>query len=307
MFRLFDNAMPELPEVETIRRQLQGKIAGKTLQSVQVLYPKVVHGLSVSAFIRALEHKKIKEVGRQGKLILIRLDGNETLVTHLKMTGRLLLTPPPHSSTIQGEEGKRSPSPRVGEGGGEGVTKSTEVVFTFTNGTALRYDDLRRFGYMKVVPTSEEAKFVQKEALGIDFFDQAMTFENFRDLIRSRGGSQIKPLLLDQSLIAGIGNIYAQEGCFLARIHPLRKAGDLSEKELRALYQALGNIMRSAIKYGGTSSDDYRDAFGQMGKFATRLKVYGREGKPCLRCKTKLTKKFIGGRGTVFCQTCQRQ
>lgn len=283
--------MPELPEVETIRKQLQSRIAGKTIKHVEVLYPKVVHGTlsvpknhakrggSTADFVRALKGRKVCKVGRQGKLILIRLNGNETLVVHLKMTGRLLLN-------------------------GE-FTKSTEVIFTFTDSTVLNYDDLRRFGYMKIVPTREEARVVQKEQLGIDFFDRAHTAEKFCELIASRGGSQIKPLLLDQSLIAGVGNIYAQEACFMAKIDPLRKAGNLNERELRALYQALRSIMLRAIKGGGTSADDYRDALGKMGKFAPHLKVYGREGKPCPRCKTTLVKKFIGGRGTVFCSKCQ--
>lgn len=274
--------MPELPEVETIRRQLQSYIVGKTIKTVEVLYPKVVQGRGKADFVRALSGWRVCEVGRQGKLILIRLAGDETLVVHLKMTGRLLIV-------------KKNTKPN----------KSTEVIFTFRDGSILHYDDLRRFGYMKIVPTREESKVVHKEAMGVDFLDRALTAEKFKDLIRSRAGSQIKPLLLDQSLIAGVGNIYAQEACFMSRIHPLRKAGDLSVKELQALYKALRAVMLSAIKYGGTSADDYRDVFGQMGKFASRLKAYSREGKPCRRCKTKLLKKFIGGRGTVFCPKCQ--
>ena len=297
--------MPELPEVETIRRQLQSRLAGKTIKSVEVLYPKVVHGMSTTNFIRALKGKHIKEVSRQGKLILIRLDGTETLVVHLKMTGRLLLHNPPQPSLTLREGVKKFPPLKV-RGGAGGVTKSTEIVFTFTNGTALHYDDLRRFGYMKVLPTNAEAKLVQKDQLGIDFFDRALTANKFAELISSRGGSQIKPLLLDQSLIAGIGNIYAQEACFISKIHPLRKAGDLSDKELTELYWALNKIMKKAIKLGGSSADDYVDAFGKQGKFVPHLKVYGREDKPCMRCKTKLVKKNIGGRGTVFCLKCQK-
>ena len=281
-----------MPEVETIRRQLQSYIGDKTIKSVEVRYPKVVHDMSTADFARTLVGRKVREVGRQGKLILIRLSGEETLVVHLKMTGRLLLQPPRHPERAKRVEGSHT-------------NKSTEVVFMFTDGVILCYDDMRRFGYMKVVPTSEEARVVQKEQLGIDFFDRAHTMQKFKELIRSRGGLRIKPLLLDQSLISGVGNIYAQEACFMARISPLRKAGALSEKELRALYQALRGVMLRAIKYGGTSADDYRDAFGRMGKFAARLKVYGREGKPCPRCKIKLVKKSIGGRGTVFCRKCQ--
>ncbi|MBI2551850.1 bifunctional DNA-formamidopyrimidine glycosylase/DNA-(apurinic or apyrimidinic site) lyase [Candidatus Uhrbacteria bacterium] len=308
--------MPELPEVETIRRQLQKNMVGKTIKVVEVQYPKVVHGMSTADFVRAMHGRKVREVGRQGKLILIRLEGNETLVVHLKMTGRLLLQSARHPEPRRDSRGegslyhgmsKRLPrSLRSLAMTDYSVNKSTEVIFTFTNGSILRYDDLRRFGYMKVVPTSEEAKVVQKEQLGIDFFDRVLTVQKFKELIRARGGSQIKPLLLDQSLIAGVGNIYAQEACFMAKIHPLRKVSSLNDAELNALYRALQTIMKKAIVYGGTTADDYRDAYGKEGKFAVHLKVYGRQGKPCLRCKGKLIKSSIGGRGTVFCPKCQK-
>lgn len=314
--------MPELPEVETIRRQLQSRIAHKTVREVKVLYPKVVHGMGAAEFERALAGRKVREVGRQGKLILIRLDGNETLVVHLKMTGRMILEKSRPSTTVFGlRSGNKSLSPErsAAESKGTSANKSTEVIFTFTDGdakrpasraqrggTILRYDDLRRFGYMKIVPTPEEARVVQKEHLGVDFFDRALTVGKFKELIHSRGGSQIKPLLMDQSLISGIGNIYAQEAGFEARVHPTRKAGDLSDKECAALYSALHKIMKKAVKLGGTSADAYLDAFGREGKFVPHLKVYGREGKPCKRCKAKLLKKSIGGRGTVFCSKCQK-
>lgn len=271
--------MPELPEVETIRRQLQKHIVGKTIKAADVLYSKVIHGIKVEEFLRTLQGRKIREIGRQGKLVLIRLSGEETLVIHLKMTGRLLLGGPP--------------------------TKFTEVILTFSDGTILRYDDLRRFGYMKVLRTSDESRLVHKEQMGIDFFDRTLTLGKFKELLRSRRGSQIKPLLLDQSLIAGVGNIYAQEACFAAKIDPLRKVSEIPESEIGTLFRALHNIMNSAIKYGGTSSNDYRDTYGKEGKFAGHLKVYGREGKLCFRCKTKLVKMNIGGRGTVFCTKCQ--
>lgn len=285
--------MPELPEVETICRQLQHRIAGKTIKSVEVLYSKVVHGMSATEFVRALSIRKVREVGRQGKLILIRLEGDKTLVVHLKMTGRLLL----------GKQEIRSPSRRRPS---LPISKSTEVIFTFSNGTILRYDDIRRFGYMKVVPTSEESKLVHKEQMGIDFFDRTLTVGKFKELIRSRGGSQIKPLLMDQSLIAGIGNVYAQEACFDARVHPLRKSNTLSDGELTGIYKALHTTMKRSIQYRGSSVDSYVDAFGRQGQFVPHLKVYGREGKPCLRCKINLVKKSIGGRGTVRCPKCQK-
>lgn len=271
--------MPELPEVETIRRQLQTRLVHQMIKTVEVRYPKVVHGLSVPGFIRALKGKTIQSVGRQGKLLLLRLTGQQTLVVHLKMTGRLLWAGTP--------------------------SKFTEIILTFKNGQGLLYDDLRRFGYWKLLPTSAEARLVQKSKLGRDFFDRVLTLKKFKTLLRSRGNSQIKPLLMDQSLLAGLGNIYAQEGCFLAKIYPTRKVRDLTDQELTTLYQTLHSILRKAIQYGGTSVDDYRDALGKKGQFASYLKVYGRAGQSCRRCKNKLVKKNIGGRGTVFCPRCQ--
>src|SRR3989338_4152079 len=153
--------MPELPEVETIRRQLQKKIVGRTIKFVEVLYPKVVHQMSTTDFIATLKGRQVREVGLQGKLILIRLSGNETLVVHLKMTGRLFF------DTIKDSPSqlKRTVLDR---------TKFTEVILTFTDNMVLRYDDLRRFGYMKILPTSEEAKLVHTEEMGIDFFDHTL-------------------------------------------------------------------------------------------------------------------------------------
>jgi len=278
--------MPELPEVETIRRQLQSRIVGKTIKKVQVLYPKLVRDLSGADFIARLKGKRIGDVLRQGKLILIRLNGKETLVMHLKMTGRLLLT--------QSASFVKSPSSHL------------EAIFTFSDGSQMFYADLRRFGYMKILPTQDEAVLVEKESLGIDFFDERLTLPEFTRLIRSRGKSQIKPLLMDQTLISGIGNIYAQEACFAAKIYPLRKAETLRDAEIEDLYNALHEILNKAIQKRGSSSDAYVDAFGQQGEFVPYLKIYGREGKPCPRCKTKLQKKNIGGRGTVFCAKCQK-
>lgn len=275
--------MPELPEVETIRKQLAGSIVRKKIARVTVRYPKVVHGMLPDAFERTLRGKAIVGIGRQGKLIFVRIAGGKTLVVHLKMTGRLLLV-------------KYDAQPN----------KSTEVVFVFGDGTGLHYDDLRRFGYMKILPSAEEGRVVQKEQLGLDFFDRAMTAKKFRELVRSRNGSQIKPLLMDQSLIAGIGNIYAQEACFAAKIHPERKVSTLADRELDALFRALGRIMRTAITHRGSSNVDYLDAFGKKGTFAPLQKVYDRVGEPCVRCKVKLVKKTVGGRGTTFCPNCQK-
>lgn len=274
--------MPELPEVETIRRQLSRKIIGKTIKSVKVRYSKVVRKTSASAFRRFLVGQKIKNLGRHGKLLFIRLANSKTIVIHLKLAGRLLIE-------------KKDTAPR----------KLTEVVFGFKN-FQMFYDDLRRFGWMKIISTSDEAGFLEKEKLGPDFFSRGMNLKKFKEILGKRGKSKIKPTLMDQSLIAGIGNIYAQEACFTAGLHPERKISTLSKGEFSKLYNALARVMKRAVGLHGASTDAYIDAFGKKGSFVPLLKVYGREGEPCLRCKIKLKKQILAGRGTVWCSGCQK-
>ena len=284
--------MPELPEVETIRRQLQSRIVGKTIKAVEVLYPKVVHKMRAADFVRTLVGRKVREVGRQGKLILIRLSGEETLVVHLKMTGRLLLQSSGH------------PEPRRhGRGAGSHTNKSTEVILIFTDGTVLRYDDLRRFGYMRLATDAEVEAALS--GFGIEPFTKNFTYANFLAAIGQRKVA-IKTALLDQKKIAGIGNIYADEVCFCAKVLPMRTVASLTDSEKKKIFLCIPRILKEAIKHRGTTFRDYRDSDGRRGNYTDFLQVFDREGEKCGRCGGIVKKIKSGGRGTHFCAGCQR-
>lgn len=275
--------MPELPEVETIRRQLDRTVKGKKIVKVEVLYPKVVRPLTATAFRRGVTGASIRAVRRRAKLILLELSNGNTMVVHLKLTGRLLL--------------KHDPEP---------PNKSTELVFDLTGPTKLYYDDLRRFGFIKYVPTRELERYLnEKGGYGPEPFDASFTVVAFKKLLAMRPNAKIKPLLMDQTFIAGMGNIYAQEACFCAGILPTRRVGTLTDAAIQKLHSCLRRVMQDAIRHRGSSANDYLDLYGQEGQFVPRLKVYGREGKPCVRCGTRLKKMTLASRGTSWCPKCQ--
>ncbi len=275
--------MPELPEVETIRRQLVRAIKGKKIIKVQVLYPRVVRPLSPAQFTRRVTGAIIRAVRRRAKLILIELSNGQTMVIHLKLSGRLLL-------------GKDQEPPR----------KLTELIFDLSGPLRLFYDDLRRFGFIRCLPTKELSFYLEeKEKFGLEVFSPALTVKRWTEMLEQKARQRIKPLLMDQKFLAGVGNIYAQEACFLAKIDPRRRAGSLSGLEARRLYHSLRRLLRAAIQARGTSSDGYPDLYGQEGNFWSRLKVYGRGGQPCRVCGAILKKMTLAGRGTVYCPSCQ--
>lgn len=275
--------MPELPEVETIRRQLIESVKGKKIKTVQVIYPKAVRLIKMNRFLVGLKNSKIIGVGRRAKLLLIHLSNKNTLIVHLKMTGRLLL-----------KKDKDLPN------------KSTEVIFDLSGQRRLFYDDLRRFGYMKLVPTKELKKHFEKnEKYGPEVLEHSFTPAVFKTLLSKKTRSKIKPLLLDQKFIAGVGNIYAQEACYCAKIMPTRSAGSLSGGEINKLHGCLRKVLLKALECRGSSVDDYLDLYGRKGEHVVHLNVYGREGKNCPRCGAEIIKKTIGGRGTSYCPKCQ--
>ena len=272
--------MPELPEVETIKRQLEKKIVGKKIKSVEVRVAKLVN-LSIKKFEKEVAGKTIKKLERRAKLLIWKLSGGMNLVIHLKMTGQVIWA---------GKEGE--------------LKKYTYIIFTLSDNNQVFYNDWRMFGWVKLVDDKELEKISEEfgpEPLGKDF-----TLVVFKEMLGQRKRSTIKPLLLDQKWLAGVGNIYAQEACFCAKILPTRKAGDLNDKEIRDLYNCIKKILQEAIKWHGTSADAYVDAYGEKGKFESRLKVYGREGEKCYRCGGKIAKNKLGGRGTCYCPKCQK-
>lgn len=269
--------MPELPEVETVVGDLKKKIVGKTLAGVRVFCPKLIKG-PLSKF-KHLSNAKIVSILRRGKYIIINLSGAESLLIHLKMSGQFVLVK------------KESP-----------LEKHTHLVFGLKgNSHELRYLDIRKFGCLRLIPTQtlpEELSYLGPEPL-------SLSFSGFRERIAGAGG-RIKPLLLNQKFVAGIGNIYADEILYRAGIRPQRKVESLKEKDVKKLFLAIKNILKRAIKYRGSTIRDFRDGLGESGDFQKRLRVYGRGGEKCGRCGRRISRISLGGRGTHFCACCQR-
>jgi len=265
--------MPELPEVETIKTDLSKLILGKKIIRVNIYNPKVIRQPQPAVFKKSLEGLKIKRILRRGKLLILELSNGKFLTVHLKMTGQLVVP-----------------------GGG----KSSRLGFVLAGGMLLDFNDQRLFGELRLVDDWQKLKFVRQ--LGPEPFD--LTYPEFRAMILKRK-TKIKPLLLDQSFICGIGNIYAAEILFHARINPHRPAQSLTEKERVTLYQKMRQVLKRAIKQGGSSVDDYVRVSGKNGDYARFHRVYGRAGKPCFVCAKPVRRIDQGGRGTYFCAHCQ--
>lgn len=269
--------MPELPEVEVIAQGLQRLIGQSIIQEVEVLWPRSVARPEVPAFIQGLAGRQVLDVRRRGKFILFGLDDGRCLLAHLRMTGGFCVFPrttPPHAYV--------------------------RVIFHLADGRDLWYVDIRKFGRLYLVDSPDEVL----HELGIEPLSAEFTADRLADILRRRKGA-IKPLLLDQRLIAGVGNIYADEALFRAGIHPLRRAAGLSMEEVRGLHAAIREVLQEAIDHRGTTLRNYRDADGETGQNQFRLNVYRRQGEPCRRCGTPIERIVVGQRGTHFCPLCQ--
>ncbi len=278
--------MPELPEVETIKSQLQKLIIGKKIKAVDIFLPKMVKA-PFRDFKQAVLGAKIKKVGRRAKVLIIELDNGWSLINHLKMTGQMIF------------------SKRLVANSKQLKSKHTHIIYIFSDGSRLLHNDLRQFGWVKLIKTAAVKEFLEKD-YGPEPLDKNFTLKKFQEISNKKPKARIKQFLMDQKNIAGIGNIYADEILFAAGINPLRKIGALSDKEIKKAYQAIGKILSLAVKLKGTSSQDYLDAFGHEGNFAKELKVYGREGEKCVKCKSEIKRLKIGGRSAHFCPACQR-
>lgn len=274
--------MPELPEVETIARQLNQVLKGKTIREIEVLRKKSFKGDKKKVLV-----KRIKRVKRRAKMIIIELDkSKDSLVIHLKMTGQLL-----YEKNFQFSKSNFQ-------------NKYTRVIIKLNKG-ALVFNDLRVFGWMKIMK-SVELKAKNKRELGLDVTDKAFTVEYLKKVLEGSRRA-VKLVLLDQKKTAGIGNIYACEILFCAGVNPKLEARNLKQIQINKLYKCIKRIINKAIKYGGTTAGDdmYVNARGEAGKYQEHRLVYDRAGLACLRCKTKIKKVKLGGRGTYFCPRCQ--
>ncbi len=271
--------MPELPEVETIKKQLDGLTAGKKILSADFFGPARMINLPKSKFLKILIGAKIIGVNRRAKLLILELSNGYVLLTHLKMTGKYLWN-------IEKD-------------------KHTHLVLKLSGKNQLNFKDVRKFGYLKLIKKEEMPKLLEN-VYGPEPLDKNFTLKKFDELLQTKPKSKIKQILLDQKFIAGIGNIYAGEACFYANILPDRKNSTLKKEEIKKLYEGLRKILQTSIKCGGTTADDYLDCYGKKGSYVDKLKVYGRKGLPCLKCRTILQESRLGGRGTVFCSKCQK-
>lgn len=276
--------MPELPEVETIRRDLEKEVIGKRIKSVEVTGLRSIRRhASKKQFTARLEGAKIDGVSRRGKNLLIEL-GGDVLVVHLGMSGQLLKAAP------------KDP-----------VAKHTHVVITFGVGGQLRYVDARTFGELYVVAKDRIAEEAPELAdLGFDPVEDVMSWQEFGTRLVKRQ-AQLKAVLMDQKFVAGIGNIYSDEILWEAGLRYDRPSHTLSIQEVRRLYRAIGEVLNEAIKQRGSSLADetYRDLFGAIGGFQQQHNVYARDGQPCKRCRHAIGKAKYAGRSTYYCPSCQ--
>jgi formamidopyrimidine-DNA glycosylase len=294
--------MPELPEVETVRRGLEPVLVGNAFARVEQRRADLRFPLPEN-FGTRLSGRTVEALDRRAKYLLARLDDGEVLVMHLGMTGRFVID---HANGAATEPGAFAHPERK-------IPKHEHVVFHLGDGTAVRYSDTRRFGLMDLIRAERLEGHALFKGLGIEPLSPAFTPEWLAGRLKGKATS-IKAALLDQRLIAGIGNIYACEALFRAGISPQRLAGSLATKsgkptkKTEALVAAIKAVLGDAIKAGGSSLRDYKRADGRLGRFQHRFKTYNREGKPCPRkgCGGTVRRVVQGGRSTFYCPTCQR-
>lgn len=286
--------MPELPEVETVRRGLMSLIVGRKVKAVEHDTPKGFPNAAadVSGFLIGA---KITDVRRRAKVLMIDLSTDYTLVIHLKMTGQMV---------FRGEAvfGAGHPNESLV---GELPDRSTRVTFTFDDGSHLYFNDQRKFGWIRLLPTLEVPNIDFMKKVGPEPLEAEFTAEQFAERFKRRARTSIKAALLDQTVVAGVGNIYADESLWGAKIHPQRLVGAVTEKEFTRLFTELRSVMNTAIEKGGSTDKNYVNAEGKRGSYLSFARVFRREGKPCPRCGTTIIKFKTAGRGTHICPHCQ--
>ena len=282
--------MPELPEVETIRLGLKKAIVGKTIAGIEVRVEKLFQGDK-----NELISKKIVDVNRRAKQIIIDVEGENDMLIHLKMTGQLIYED--NKSRVAGGHPSADWVAQL-------PNSTTHVIFDFTDGSKLFFNDMRRFGWIKVFNSGELAHKLSEE-LGVEPFDKEFTAEKLVEIIKSKPRWNIKKILTDQTLISGIGNIYADEALFWAGILPTRIAAEISDDEIAKLRDSIIKALEIGLKYGGSSENTYYKIDGTKGQAQEHFQVYASEGKPC-SCGGVVKKIRLNGRGTHFCENCQK-
>ncbi len=273
--------MPELPEVETVKETLKRQILDKKIASVDVYYERIVHNLSAKTFKSELTGQILIDIKRRGKYIFFYFDKN-VLVIHLRMEGKFFV--------------KKADDP---------IEKHEHIIFHFTDGTDLRYHDVRKFGTMEIMHHGEELSAKGVDKLGFEPFDAEFTLDYLKAKI-TPSKRPIKSILLDQTVIAGLGNIYVDEVLFLSQIDPKRPGSSITDTEFINISVYSKQVLTKAIELGGSTIRSYVSSLGVTGRFQNELKVHTKEGEPCLVCGTLIRKTKVGGRGTYYCPTCQK-
>ncbi|HEX5797874.1 MAG TPA: bifunctional DNA-formamidopyrimidine glycosylase/DNA-(apurinic or apyrimidinic site) lyase [Candidatus Saccharimonadales bacterium] len=308
--------MPELPEVETIKVGLSKMLPGHQVKSVKSNWKKSFPN-SKNDVSKFLIGSKIVQVRRRAKVLIIDLDSKYSLVIHLKMTGQLVFVQKQESPVVS----RQSPATkdkrlrtkdevRFGAGHptdsliGKLPDKSTRIIFDMGE-AELFFNDQRKFGWARLIPTIEIENIDFFKKLGPEPLEDDFTAKDFKERIKKRLKSYIKPVLLDQTVIAGVGNIYADESLWCAKIHPLTRVKDLQDLQLDKLYKCLRDVLELSIKKGGSTDKNYIDAEGKRGSYLKFAKVFRRENLPCPRCASNIIKTRVAGRGTHICPACQ--
>lgn len=274
--------MPEMPELETIRRSLEPHVKGKTIESVELLLSRQIKWPAPEVFVDMATGCRIDSLSRVGKYLLLQLDSGNTLVFHLRMTGQVCYCPP-----------------------GVEAHSHARIVFYLNDGARLVYADTRTLGTLYAIKPGEIKLIKGLAEMGPEPLSEAFTVEYLASVLSGKR-TKIKSFLLDQSKIGGLGNIYVDEALFLSGIHPQRLAQSLNESEIGILHQNINRVIADGIADGGTTFRDYRDGNGGKGSHQEHLFAYGRDGQPCRRCGTVMEKIRVGGRGTHFCPSCQK-
>lgn len=274
--------MPELPEVETVRQGLLKLVKGSKVTGVDVYWERIIAGeIHSEDFTSQLIGNRLLDVGRRGKYLIFYFD-HWNMVSHLRMEGKYEVT-----------------------GTNEPIKKHTHVVFHLSDGRDLRYLDVRKFGRMTLVPKGEEFNVAGLKTIGPEPIPETFNLALFKKTLKQKSRA-IKPLLLDQKVVAGLGNIYVDESLFKANIHPLRPANSLKPKEVEQLHKSIIDVLKKAVIAGGTTIRSYKNALGEAGNFQVELHVYGKTNEPCLYCGTPIQKIKVAQRGTHICTNCQK-
>lgn len=292
--------MPELPEVETIKLGLQKKIVGLTLKNIQILNYKTFQGDE-----SGVEGKRVEKIWRRAKMLGIDLSGDLTLLFHLKMTGQLIYIAKSGEEVMGGH-----PTESMF---GKMPNKDTRVIFYFTDSSTLYFNDQIKFGWVRLEQTSKIKDQKLMQSLGPEPLEKGFTWNILKESLMKCPKMPIKVAIMDQSLIAGIGNIYASESLFLARIDPRRLVKDLNDEEFKKLHKGIIDSLETSLKLGGSTIRNYVDTEGKKGEFIKFANVYGKTGEPCKArlpdgqgCPGKIQKITQAGRGTYYCPSCQK-